>query len=198
MPNLFRISNGNMLTHSEAEWLFTHLRDETGIPWQPSAEGCWERAHVMIRFMQLAGAQPMKIWVFSGARLNTPSGERVHAVGLKPSINGLGERGWSIHVAPLAWVRDSSGIMERMVFDPIVARDLGPVSIQSWLKLLNDPSAKFGESSARLFKPFQYEVVGDNLVFKELDGIKQLDGVHYDDDLGKSSSTLRKYIRIGN
>jgi hypothetical protein len=174
----------------EAEWLFGFLRDETGIPWKPVMEGCWERAHLMCSFIHQAGGMPSKIWALSGARLRTLAGQPVTEPGLRPNIDGLLPMGWSTHVAPKLLVDGPDG-MTWMVFDPVVCWDKGPVEKAQWLALLNDPQAKTGESSARVFKYKKYEEVGNDIVLQWLENDSFVEDAEYDDYLETSVKRLR-------
>lgn len=69
VKHFLHLHGRSSLNDAEAAWLFNFLRDDTGIPWTPAVDGCWERAHAMASFIQQTGTPVRKVWVFSGARL---------------------------------------------------------------------------------------------------------------------------------
>jgi Glutaminase len=104
-------------------------------------DGCYARAHEMIRLMRLQGIEGEKIWIFAGSNSDLNPFAATH-----PNC----EVNWWYHVAPTLQVNTSSGI-EKRVIDPSLMT--GPATQQQWKDRQNDPAAKFEFTDATPFWP---------------------------------------------
>lgn len=107
------------------------------IPFLYPDDGCYARAHEMIRLMRLQGIEGEKIWIFGGLNPATSN---------HPDC----QVGWWYHVAPTLQVNTSSGI-EKRVIDPSLMT--GPATQDAWRARQSDPAATFEFTDARPFWP---------------------------------------------
>lgn len=107
------------------------------IPFLYPDDGCWGRAHEMVRLMIDAGAKPKKVWIYGS--LNTPTRNN-------PNCHVL----WGWHVAPTLCVRKwfFFGKQEKVV-DPALFDT--PVSKATWKGVQGDPNAQLVDTSAAIF-----------------------------------------------
>lgn len=96
------------------------------IPFRYPTDGCFARAHEMVRLMLNMGLRPKKIWIKGS--LQTPTKN-------DPDC----KVGWGWHVAPTLCVRNSLFSTERMVIDPSLFTS--PVSKATWKSVQGDPNA---------------------------------------------------------
>ena len=111
------------------------------IPFLYANDGCYARAHEMIRLMRLQSIEGEKIWIFASSDSN-----------LKPATANSPACGvsWWYHVAPTLQVNTSSGI-EKRVIDPSLMS--GPATSDAWRTRQNDPAATFQFTDAQPFWP---------------------------------------------
>ena len=107
------------------------------IPFVYPDDGCYARAHEMLRLMRLQGIEGEKIWIFGNLNPATVN---------HPNCNV----GWWYHVAPTLQVNTASGV-EKRVIDPSLMT--GPATSDSWRTRQNDPAATFEFTDARPFWP---------------------------------------------
>jgi hypothetical protein len=111
------------------------------IPFLFPDDGCYARAHEMVRLMRLQGIEAEKIWIFASSDSS-----------LKPATSNHPncQVGWWYHVAPTLQVNTSSGI-EKRVIDPSLMT--GPATADAWRTRQADPAATFQFTDARSFWP---------------------------------------------
>jgi len=107
------------------------------IPFLYPDDGCYARAHEMIRLMRLQGIEGEKIWIFGN---------------LQPATSNHPDCGvgWWYHVAPTLQVNTPAGI-EKRVIDPSLMS--APATADAWRTRQADPSATFQFTDARPFWP---------------------------------------------
>ncbi|MBY0229177.1 MAG: hypothetical protein K2W96_07870 [Gemmataceae bacterium] len=107
---------GPVLEPKQAEDVFRLLASQRDIASRYPNDGCFARAHLMVRRMQALGLAPRKVWAFSDTDL------------LRVVKGGVViEWGW--HVAPMVQVRTAKGV-ENMVIDPSIFDR--PVPVREW------------------------------------------------------------------
>ncbi len=111
------------------------------IPFLFPDDGCYARAHEMIRLMRLQGIEGEKIWIFASGNSN-----------LKPATSNHPDCqvGWWYHVAPTLQVNTVSGV-EKRVIDPSLMNGLATAN--AWRARQNDPTATFQFTDAQPFWP---------------------------------------------
>ena len=110
------------------------------IPFLYPDDGCWARAHEMVRLMHDMGLRPGKIWIW-GALLRPDTKNH-------PAC----EVGWRWHVAPTLCVARTQGFLfwtERMVFDPALFSE--PVTMKTWKDIQKSPSAMVTETAGTYY-----------------------------------------------
>lgn len=95
-----------------ARRLFNEASAMEDIAWDYKADGCYARAHLMARRFEEQGIEVDKVWI--KGQLDVPS------AGIQ----------WNFHVAPIVYVEDESGNVQKMVIDPSLMD--GPVSVDDW------------------------------------------------------------------
>ena len=110
------------------------------IPFMYPDDGCWGRAHEMVRLMIAMGLKPKKVWI------RASTGYWLHAL-TRNNPACFVEWGW--HVAPTLCVRTGWITSERMVIDPSLFTT--PVSQATWKGVQGDPNATLTPSDADVF-----------------------------------------------
>jgi hypothetical protein len=95
------------------------------------ADGCYARAHLMIRRMQKQGFKPYKVWSFA-------NGDSLY---VKTKWHPKGEVTWRYHVAPLLRVRTKDGKQAWYVIDPSLFPE--PVTIARWRNIQKHPKSRY-------------------------------------------------------
>jgi hypothetical protein len=140
----------SVVTEAQAAQLFNDMAATTCdpvtvpapcIPFMYSDDGCYARAHEMVRLMRLHGIEAEKIWIYA----STDSSLNPAAVN-HPDC----EVNWWYHVAPTLQVQTAAGI-EKRVIDPSLMT--GPVTPDAWRLRQNDPAATFQFTDATPFWP---------------------------------------------
>lgn len=120
---------GQPLTFNQACRLFDQLADMNDLALNQATDGCYEKAHLMLRRMADAGLSPAKAWITENTE-----GEPLSYT--DPAGGSWGE--WRNHVAVAHAVKLPDGKTENLVFDPSMFD--GPVSTRQWAKTMNgDP-----------------------------------------------------------
>ncbi len=107
------------------------------IPFLYPDDGCWGRAHEMVRLMLDMGLKPRKVWIEGGLQVSTRNNP---TCGVE----------WKWHVAPTVRV-SGPGFLEtrEVVFDPSLFT--APVSRETWKGVQGDPNATFTDSGGEVF-----------------------------------------------
>lgn len=95
-----------------ARRLFSEASDMDDIAWDYKEDGCYARAHLMARRFEEQGIEVDKVWI--KGELSVPE------AGIQ----------WNFHVAPVVYVEDENGNVQKMVIDPSLMD--GPVSVDEW------------------------------------------------------------------
>ncbi len=120
--------SADTVTLAEATSIFRWLAGMSDVSFRYVDDGCYARAHLMIRRMQARGLRPAKVWSFA-------NGEPLHV----RRTNGAYVT-WRYHVAPILRVRLSTGKEVWAVMDPSLFP--GPVPISRWAEAQKKPGGR--------------------------------------------------------
>ncbi len=123
------IPSRDVVSLEQAGHVFEWMAAQDDISFGYANDGCYARAHLMIRRMQAMGLTPGKAWAF--ARSNE---EMLHVT----TRTGAAVR-WSYHNAPTLKVRGSDGSVQTYVIDPALFGR--PVTLEAWKRAMIRPGA---------------------------------------------------------
>jgi hypothetical protein len=115
---------GNPLSADEGQAWFDWLGRMDDIAFMFPEDGCYARAHLMIKRLGEHGIRADRVWAIANPK--APDDSLYVATANDP--DGYVE--WSWHVAPVLPVRDRSGKVRDMVFDPSLFKT--PVRVDQW------------------------------------------------------------------
>jgi hypothetical protein len=120
------------VTQQQAGEVFRWMASQRDIAFRYPSDGCYARAHLMIRRMQQRGLKPWKVWSFANG------GESLYVrTGNHPS----GHVEWRYHVAPIVRVRLANNKQRWYVIDPAMFK--GPVTITAWKNAQKKPGGRY-------------------------------------------------------
>jgi len=107
--------------------LFAAVAARSDIAFRYPADGCYARAHLMVKALQAMGFTPGKAWTFASPGdplyVDTPNDPR-------------GRVSWGYHVAPTLPVKNADGTVTDMVLDPSMFDH--PVTVDQWKAAQHD------------------------------------------------------------
>lgn len=112
LRRLLKDASPKTIDGKTANRLFNEALAMEDIPWEYKTDGCYARAHLLARRFEEQGIHVDKVWIRGD--LSVPEEDIA----------------WSFHVAPVVYVEDENGKVERMVIDPSLNN--GPVSVDVW------------------------------------------------------------------
>jgi hypothetical protein len=117
----------DVLTFDQVKALYAWMAEQEDIPFRYVLDGCYARAHVMIKRMQAMGITAGKTWAMDkdckpNMFVETPYGPSAH--------NGSKIVAWWYHCAPTVKVRLPDGSIETCVIDPSLFDR--PALLKSW------------------------------------------------------------------
>jgi hypothetical protein len=112
------------VTPAQVEALFRVLAGRRDIAFHYPADGCYARAHLMLRHLQHLGLHPYKVWAFA-------DGEDLEA---STPHHPEGRVSWDYHVAPALCVRFADASQRWYVLDPSLFDR--PVPVERWVAAL--------------------------------------------------------------
>jgi hypothetical protein len=136
-PASFRAS-GKVVSKDEARQVFSIMASRTDIAYRYPADGCYARAHLMIKQMLAMSCQPGKVWAFARSK-NEPLFTRT-------TNHPRGYVTWKYHVAPTLLVRGKPrkngkpGKARRYVIDPSMFNE--PVTVKRWKLAMKRPNSR--------------------------------------------------------
>lgn len=119
------------VSYQQAVQIFNWLATQGDIAFRFPIDGCYARAHLMIRRMQKRGFKPYKVWTFA-------NGDEQLRVRTANHPRGYVE--WKYHVAPIVRVQTANG-QRWYVIDPALFKS--PVSITQWKTAQKRPGARY-------------------------------------------------------
>jgi hypothetical protein len=107
----------------QARKLFNTMAAQKDISFRFPTDGCYARAHIMVRRLQHMGYKPGKVWSFA---------RKGESLRVKTANDPKGFVQWGYHVAPTIKTRLSNGKVYDLVIDPSMFRGL--VTVSTWAK----------------------------------------------------------------
>ena len=104
------------ISFEKAQALFDQAKQMKDIAWNYKTDGCYARAHLVARRFEAQGIDVGKAWI---------------AGDLKVPEENLS---WIFHTAPIVYVEDKKGNIERYVIDPSLAKNV--VTVNQWSSLM--------------------------------------------------------------
>ena len=104
------------ITMEDASRLFQEQKNRSDIAWNYQDDGCYARAHLMTRAFDQEGIVADKVWARGDFFIKGNNGNDIR---------------WNYHVAPVVYVEQSNGLIERIVIDPSVSDK--PLPVDQWL-----------------------------------------------------------------
>jgi hypothetical protein len=117
------VTTAGAVSYKKAQEVFRWMASQRDIPFRYPVDGCYARAHIMIRRMQKNGFRPAKVWAFAPTKsepLYVRTGLRLY-----PEVT------WGYHVAPVIRVQLKNGTQQWFVIDPSLFKN-GPVTVSQW------------------------------------------------------------------
>jgi hypothetical protein len=119
------------VTEKQLGQIFRWLAGQRDIAFRFPADGCYARAHLMIRRLQKQGFKPYKVWTF----------QNHDPLFVLTSNHPSGHVEWRYHVAPLLRVRFSNGRQSWFVIDPALFK--APATIAQWRDVQKKPGSEY-------------------------------------------------------
>jgi hypothetical protein len=119
-PSTGTLPTGRTVSYQKAQAVFRWMASQRDIAFHFPADGCYARAHLMIRRMQKNGFHPAKVWSFE-------NGESLY---VRTRHHPAGYVTWRYHVAPVLRVRLQGNKQAWYVIDPAMFQS--PVTISQW------------------------------------------------------------------
>ncbi|MFO0930722.1 MAG: protein-glutamine glutaminase family protein [Gemmataceae bacterium] len=119
------------VTPENAQKAFRWLAGQRDIAFRFPADGCYARAHLMVKRLRKQGYKPAKVWAFANGGLlyaSTPYARRGHVE-------------WKYHVAPVLRVRIAADKQLWYVIDPSLFDR--PVTIREWRARMKRPHTAY-------------------------------------------------------
>jgi len=131
-PKVGSLPAGETVTMAQAQQAFSMMAGQGDISFRFPIDGCYARAHLMIKRLQAKGFRPMKVWTFANGN------EMLH---IRTPNHPKGFVEWKYHVAPILRVRTTNGQQRWYVIDPSMFQ--GPVKISAWKNAQKRPNARY-------------------------------------------------------
>jgi hypothetical protein len=131
-PKAGLLPASDTVTPEQARQAFRWASGQTSIAFRFPTDGCYARAHLMVRGLKQRGLKPWKVWSFANG------GESLYA---RTSNHPKGHVEWRYHVAPILRVRLAGNKQRWYVIDPSLFK--GPVTITTWKNSQKKPGARY-------------------------------------------------------
>jgi hypothetical protein len=122
---------GQTVTLAQAQQAYRLMASQRDIAFRFPADGCYARAHLMIRRLQGRGLHPYKVWTFA-------NGDSLH---VRTPNHPKGFVEWRYHVAPVLRVRLQNNQQRWLVIDPALCN--GPATITTWKNAQKKPGSRY-------------------------------------------------------
>ena len=162
---------------ARATELFTKATKMDDIAWNYKPDGCYARAHLMARRFEAEGVRVDKVWI---------KGD-LYVPGTEPLIQ------WNFHVAPIVYVDDGKGVIQKMVIDPSLFSK--PVTVEEWDHKMSKKTAKGSVIAAFPFPENSAFMERSTLSFSSSDPYLPRDSISMSEQekMQQSNETMRMY-----
>lgn len=130
-PRTGTLAASRTVTPQKCVEVFNWMARQGDIAFRFPTDGCYARAHLMVRRMQHNGFHPAKVWSFENGDplyVRTPNHPRGYVT-------------WKYHVAPVLRVRFQDGKQRWYVIDPSMFKK--PVTIVAWRDAQKKPGSRY-------------------------------------------------------
>jgi hypothetical protein len=130
-PRSGTLPSNQTVTLAQAQQAFRLMAAQRDISFRYPSDGCYARAHLMVRRLQGRGLHPYKVWTFANGNslyVRTPNHPR-------------GFVQWRYHVAPVLRVRLQNNQQRWYVIDPSMFKGL--VTITTWKNAQKKPGSRY-------------------------------------------------------
>ena len=111
--------NKQAISLDKAKELFEYSKNMIDIAWDYKQDGCYARAHLMARRFEAMGINVDKAWLKGELALKQDDGMLIE---------------WNFHVAPVVYVENNEGKVEKFIIDPSTFDK--PVKVSEWSEKL--------------------------------------------------------------
>jgi hypothetical protein len=126
-----QLANSLVVTPKQAWAAYRLMAAQKDIAFKFPADGCYARAHLMVRRLQAKGYKPYKVWTFANG----------DSLQVRTQNDPRGQVTWRYHVAPIIRVRLKDGRQGWYVIDPALFDR--PMSIKGWTKVQKKASSQY-------------------------------------------------------
>ncbi|MBC7427439.1 MAG: hypothetical protein H7336_02435 [Bacteriovorax sp.] len=165
---------------ARATELFNKAANMKDIAWKYKPDGCYARAHLMARRFETEGVRVDKVWI---------KGD-LYVPGTEPLIQ------WNFHVAPIVYVEDGKGNIQKMVIDPSLFKK--PVTVEEWDHKMSKKTARGSVITAFPFPENSAFMERSTLSFSSSDPYLPRDSINMNEDekMMMSNETMRMYKTV--
>jgi hypothetical protein len=128
--NLLPVSE--TVTPAQLEQAFRVMKAQSDIAYAFPLDGCYARAHLMVKRLKARGYTPFKVWSFANGS---------ESLQVRTANHPRGQVEWGYHVAPALRVRYSGGNQYWFVLDPSMFSR--PVRVSEWKLAQKRPQARY-------------------------------------------------------
>ena len=163
------------ITLQRATELFNKAAGMKDIAWKYKYDGCYARAHLMARRFEAEGVRVDKVWI---------KGDLY--------VPGTDIR-WNFHVAPIVYVEDEKGGIQKMVIDPSLFDK--PVTVEEWDNRMSKNTAKGSVITAFPFPENVAAFERSSLSFSSSDPYLPRESINLSEDekMNMSNQTMKQY-----
>ncbi len=166
------------ITPARASELFNKAAAMKDIAWKYTPDGCYARAHLMARRFEAEGVRVDKVWI-KGDLAVPEAGVR-----------------WNFHVAPILYVENEKGQIQKMVIDPSLFDK--PVTVEEWDNKMKKGTAKGSVITAFPFPENAAVFERSALSFSSSDPYLPRDSIYLSeaDKMLMADSTMQMYKAV--
>lgn len=165
------------ISMARATELFNKATKMDDIAWKYKPDGCYARAHLMARRFEEEGVRVDKVWI---------KGD-LYVPGTEPLIE------WNFHVAPIVYVKDEKGIVQKMVIDPSLFSK--PVTVEEWDHKMSKKTARGSVVTAFPFPENAAFMERSALSFSSSDPYLPRTSIHLSEEqkMNQANQTMKMY-----
>lgn len=160
---------------AHATELFNKAANMEDIAWKYKPDGCYARAHLMARRFEAEGVRVDKVWIKGDLYVpGTP-------------IN------WNFHVAPIVYVEDEKGQIQKMVIDPSLFNK--PVTVSEWDQRMSKKTLRGSVVTAFPFPENSAFMERSTLSFSSSDPYLPRDNINMTEEqkMNQANITMKSY-----